>query len=108
MFLVGVQSNQFPRAMEMVRRFRARGLNVVIGGFHVSGCLSMLDDLPRDLQEAINLGVTLFAGEAEGHIDTLLQDAFENRLKPIYNFLADLPSLQGAAVPYLPPERLQR
>ena len=107
-FLVGVQSNQFPRAVDMARGFRARGLNVVIGGFHVSGCLSMLDDLPWDLQEAINLGVTLFAGEAEGHIDTLLQDAFENRLKPIYNFLADLPSLQGAAVPYLPPERLQR
>ncbi len=105
---MGVQSNQFPRAVDMAREFRARGLNVIIGGFHVSGCLSMLDDLPWDLQEAINLGVTLFAGEAEGHIDTLLQDAFANRLKPIYNFLADLPGLQGAAVPYLPPERLQR
>jgi hypothetical protein len=107
-FLVGVQSNQFPRAVDMAREFRARGLNVIIGGFHVSGCLSMLDHLPWDLQEAINLGVTLFAGEAEGHIDTLLQDAYANRLKPIYNFLADLPGLQGAAVPYLPPERLQR
>ena len=107
-FLVGVQSNQFPRAVDMARAFRRRGLNVVIGGFHVSGCLSMLDDLPWDLQEAIDLGVTLFAGEAEGHIDTLLQDAFANRLQPIYNFLADLPGLQGAAVPYLPPERLQR
>jgi radical SAM family protein len=107
-FLVGVQSNQFPRAIDMARGLRARGLNVVIGGFHVSGCLSMLDDLPWDLQEAIDLGVTLFAGEAEGHIDTLLQDAFANRLQPIYNFLADLPGLQGAAVPYLPPERLQR
>jgi len=107
-FLVGVQSNQFPRALDMARVFRARGLNVVIGGFHVSGCLSMLDDLPWDLQEAIDLGVTLFGGEAEGHIDTLLRDAFANRLQPIYNCLADLPGLQGAAVPYLPPERLQR
>ena len=107
-FLVGVQSNQFPRAVDMARGFRARGLSVVIGGFHVSGCLSMLDELPLDLQEAIDLGVTLFAGEAEGHIDALLQDAFANALKPIYNFLADLPGLQGAAVPYLPPERLQR
>jgi hypothetical protein len=107
-FLVGVQSNQFPRAVDMARGFRSRGLNVVIGGFHVSGCLSMLDALPADLQEAIGLGVTLFAGEAEGHIDTLLQEAFANRLRPIYNFLADLPGLQGAAVPYLPPERLRR
>src|SRR5271165_1716502 len=107
-FLVGVQSNQFPRAVDMARGFRARGLNVVIGGFHVSGCLSMLDDLPDDLQEAIDLGITLFAGEAEGHIDTLLQDAFADRLQPIYNFLADLPGLQGSPVPILPPERLQR
>jgi hypothetical protein len=107
-FLVGVQSNQFPRAVDMARGFRARGLNVVIGGFHVSGCLSMLDDLPWDLREAIDLGITLFAGEAEGHIDTLLQDAFANRLQPIYNFIADLPGLQGAPVPYLPPERLRR
>jgi hypothetical protein len=107
-FLVGVQSNQFPRAVDMARTFRARGVDVVIGGFHVSGCLSMLDELPWDLQEAIDLGITLFAGEAEGHIDTLLQEAFAKRLRPIYNFLADLPGLQGAPVPYLPPERLQR
>jgi hypothetical protein len=107
-FLVGVQSNQFPRAMDLARGFRARNLNVVIGGFHVSGCLSMLDDLPADLQEALDLGIALFAGEAEGHIDTLLRDAFANQLQPIYNFLADLPGLQGAVAPYLPPERLQR
>lgn len=107
-FLVGVQSNQFPRALDMARVFRALGVDVVIGGFHVSGCLSMLDELPWDLKEALDLGVTLFAGEAEEHIDALLQDAFANRLQPTYNFLADLPGLQGAAVPYLPPERLQR
>jgi hypothetical protein len=107
-FLVGVQTNQFPRAVDMAGELRARGLNVVIGGFHVSGCLAMLDELPADLQEALALGITLFAGEAEGHIDELLRDASANRLKPVYNFLADLPALQGAAVPYLPPKRLQR
>ena len=107
-FLVGVQTNQFPRAMDMAREFRARGLNVVIGGFHVSGCMSMLDALPADLQEAVDLGVVLFAGEAEGHIDQLLGDLFANRARPIYNFIADLPDLQGAPPPFLPPERLQR
>ncbi|MGO8868424.1 MAG: radical SAM protein, partial [Alphaproteobacteria bacterium] len=35
--LVGVQSNQFPRAMDIARRLRACGTPVVIGGFHVSG-----------------------------------------------------------------------
>src|SRR4051812_30314875 len=35
--LVGVQSNQFPRALDIAREFRAAGVPVVIGGFHVSG-----------------------------------------------------------------------
>src|SRR4051794_14496333 len=37
--LVGVQSNQYDRALDLARSFRAEGLPVVIGGFHVSGCL---------------------------------------------------------------------
>ena len=40
--LVGVQSNQFPRAMDIARPLRAAGVQVCIGGFHVSGCLAML------------------------------------------------------------------
>ena len=43
--LAGVQSNQFPRAMEIARQFRARGVAVAIGGFHVSGCMAMLKEL---------------------------------------------------------------
>src|ERR1700730_5846868 len=64
--LVGVQSSQFPRALDLGRRFRAAGIPVVMGGFHVSGCLSMLRELPPDLQEARYLGIILFAGEGEG------------------------------------------
>ena len=55
--LVGVQSNQFPRALDLARKFRAAGVPVVIGGFHVSGCLSMLPELPADLKEAQALGI---------------------------------------------------
>ncbi|MBV8912197.1 MAG: hypothetical protein JOZ05_04030, partial [Acetobacteraceae bacterium] len=33
--LIGVQSNQFPRAMDIARPFRDAGVQVVIGGFHV-------------------------------------------------------------------------
>ena len=43
--LVGVQSNQFHHALDLAREFRAAGLPVVIGGFHVSGCLSMLKEI---------------------------------------------------------------
>src|SRR5918912_1458762 len=33
--LVGVQSNQYPRALDIARPFREAGLAVAIGGFHV-------------------------------------------------------------------------
>ena len=54
--LVGVQSNQFPRALDIGRQFRARGISVAVGGFHVSGCMAMLPELPPDLKEAQALG----------------------------------------------------
>ena len=44
--LIGVQSNQFPRALDLGRQLRAHGLPVVMGGFHVSGCIAMLPELP--------------------------------------------------------------
>src|SRR5215217_768405 len=37
--LVGVQSNQYPRALDIARPFRSAGIQVAMGGFHVSGCL---------------------------------------------------------------------
>src|SRR5262245_3972575 len=93
--LVGVQSNQFPRAIDMARPLRAAGIPVCIGGFHVSGCLAMLPEIPPELQEAMALGITLFAGEAEGRLDELLRAAYRGELKLLYNFMHDLPSLEG-------------
>ncbi len=105
--MVGVQSNQFPRALDLARQFRAAALPVVIGGFHVSGCLAMLKELPPDLRAALDLGVTLFAGELEGRLDGLLQDLAADRLQPIYNYLADLPDLTGTPTPILPADRIR-
>jgi hypothetical protein len=106
--LVGVQSNQFPRAMDLAARFRAAGIQVAVGGFHVSGCLAMLPELPPDLAAAKRLGVTLFAGEAEGRLAALFADALEGRLQPIYNFMADLPGLQQQVTPFLPLDIVRR
>ena len=101
-FLVGVQSNQFPRAMDMARPLRAAGIPVCIGGFHVSGCLSMLKTLPPDLVEAQALGISFFAGEAEDHrIDAVIADGYANVLKPVYNHLAHTPNLAGTPIPLL-------
>ncbi len=106
--LVGVQSNQFPRAMDLARRFRAADVQVAIGGFHVSGCLAMLPRLPPDLQEALDLGIALFAGESEGRFGDFLRAARERRLEPLYNFMDDLPELAYQGMPYLPPEVSRR
>jgi hypothetical protein len=105
---VGVQSNQFPHAMDLARRLRTAGISVAIGGFHVSGCMAMLPVMPEDLKEALDLGISLFAGEAEGRLDLVLRDALAGTLRPIYNFMDDLPGLEGAPPPILPAERIER
>jgi hypothetical protein len=100
---VGVQSNQFPRTMDLARPLRAAGVQVCLGGFHVSGCLAMLPEITPELKEAMDLGISLFAGEAEeGRLDTILRDAWEWKLKPLYNYMDDLPSLENAPIPMLP------
>ena len=106
--LVGVQSNQFPRALDLAREFRAKGVPVVIGGFHVSGCISMLPELPSDLKEAQALGVILYAGEGEGRIADLLRDIDADQAKPLYNYLHDMPGMEAAAIPVLPKEIVGR
>ncbi len=106
--LTGVQSNQFPRAMDIARPFRDAGVQVAVGGFHVSGCLSMLDELPPDLREAQQMGVTFFAGEAEERLEGFLRDAIAGQLKPVYNYLNDLPGLEGQVTPFLPERLLRR
>src|SRR5436190_30099 len=106
--LVGVQSNQYPRALDIARPFRAAGVPVAMGGFHVSGCLSMLDGRAVELDACRDLGISMFAGEAEGRLETLLQDAAAGRLAPLYNFIKDLPSIEGTPVPFLPKQYVER
>ncbi len=107
--LVGVQSNQFPRAVDIARPFLKAGLPVCIGGFHVSGCIAMLQEWPKEMRDAQALGISFFAGEAEdGRFDQIVRDAWEGSLAPLYNYMDQLPTLQGEAVPILPQKHLRR
>ena len=107
--LVGVQSNQFPRAVDLAQPFLAAGMPVCIGGFHVSGCIAMLPELPDDIRATQALGISLFAGEAEeGRLDEVLFDASNGKLKPLYNHMDKLPSLTGEPPPFLPRQHVQR
>src|ERR1051326_7853935 len=107
-FLVGVQSNQYPRALDIARPLRAAGIPVAIGGFHVSGCISMLGETEGDLTVARDLAITLYAGELEGRCDAFLRDAAPRALKPVYNALAELPSIEATPPPVLPARFLRR
>ncbi len=97
--LVGVQTHQFPRASDLARTFREAGLTVMLGGFHVSGYLSMISEMPADIQELIDLGVTIVKGEVEESWNDLLEDAVLDRLQPLYDFTNCKPDLRDAPIP---------
>src|SRR5437667_6830073 len=106
--LTGVQSNQYPRALDIARPFREAGIHVAMGGFHVSGCLSMLDGRAVDLDICRDMGIAMFAGEAEDRLDIVLRDAADGRLASLYDFMKDLPSIEATPVPFLPKRYVAR
>jgi len=106
--LVGVQSNQYPRALDIARPLRRAGIPVCIGGFHAAGCLAMLPEPPPEIREAWSLGISVFAGEAEARMEALLRDARNGALKPLYDYGADLPDLEGVPAPFLPHRTIRR
>jgi hypothetical protein len=105
---VGVQSNQFPRTLDLAKPLLAHGVQVAIGGFHVSGTMSMLGGNDADIHRAKAMGISLFAGEAEGRLEQVLQDAYAKKLEPLYNYMADLPSIEGAPIPLISSVRAAR
>jgi hypothetical protein len=79
-----------------------------MGGFHVSGCISMLDGRAVELDACRDMGVSMFAGEAEGRPDLVLRDAAAGCLAPLYDFMKDLLDMGGAPAPFLPKPYVER
>jgi hypothetical protein len=71
----------------------------------VSGCLSMLDGRAVDLDACWDMGVAIFAREAEGRLESVIADAATGRLAPIYDHMKDFPGMEGMPVP-VPPEAI--
>ena len=94
--------------MDLAARFRAAGIQVAVGGFHVSGLSGDAARAAARSGRAQSLGVTLFAGEAEGRLAGLFADALAGRLQPIYNYMSDLPGLQQQVTPFLPLDIVRR
>ena len=107
--LVGVQSNQFPaRRRSGAAVPRRRASRSCIGGFHVSGCISMLPEMPPEMKEAQALGHLAVRRRGRGgRLDEVLRDAWNGTLKPLYNHMDDLPALAGEP-PILPRSIVKR
>jgi hypothetical protein len=99
--LVGVQSNQYPRALDVASKFLPHGISVLIGGFHVSGMLAMIG-LTDDLKNAMSMGITLVAGEVEGgRLSAVVEDVVKGKAQPLYNFLNPTPDLSNVPIPHI-------
>jgi len=106
--LCGVQTNQVPRAWDLARRFRERGLEVLIGGFHVSGANAVLGGVAPELRELMDLGVHLFRGEADACWEEILRGAAEGTLPPMIDRMDSRPDLRGRPIPVAEPAYLRR
>lgn len=85
--LVGISmmlSAQVKRGWEIADRYRAMGKKVIFGGIS-----TMLH--PEETQEHAD---AVFLGEAEGHIEKVLQDFEKGSLEPVYNFMDDHPPIE--------------
>ena len=91
--LVGVQTNQFPRALDMAKTFRNEDITVIVGGFHTSGTINMLSDQEPDIQELYREGICVVSGEVEGKWEGILADYLNGQLQPLYSFAQDLQNL---------------
>jgi len=73
--LVGVQSHQFHRALDLAAYARRNGCQAVIGGPHVMTC---------DTSSLHGCGVSFAQAEAELVWPEILHDAAEGELQPVY------------------------
>jgi radical SAM superfamily enzyme YgiQ (UPF0313 family) len=108
--LVGVQTNQFPRALDIARLFRAENIAVIIGGFHTSGTINMLGEQEPDIQELVRESICVVSGEVEGKWEMILADFLDSKLKPIYSFAQDLQSLvniESSPLPKTSPKTME-
>jgi len=105
--IVGVQTNQYPRAQDIAAWFLPHDIPVMIGGFHVSGMLAMVG-LTADLREAMTKGITLVAGEVEGdRLPAIVEDVIRGEAQPLYNFLNPTADLSNIPTPQLTKDDLK-
>jgi radical SAM superfamily enzyme YgiQ (UPF0313 family) len=101
--LVGVQTNQYPRAYDLAVRWREVGAKVIIGGFHVSSILNDKlygKDLHQDIKDLHNSEIIVFEGEADNSVLLILQDCLYDREELHYKDIT--PDISASPLPRFP------
>jgi len=75
---------QLPRAFEVAREFRERGVPVIFGGI-----ATMLHS-----EEVARHADSLFLGEVEGRFAGVIDDFKKGRLKKVYDYMGDPPAIE--------------
>lgn len=94
--LVGVQTNQYPRARDVALQLRAHDVTVAMGGFHVSS-----HEPSRRFLASV--GVIAVVGETEGTLARLLDDAVGGRPAARYQVDAGIRARTGSGEILVPP-----
>jgi radical SAM superfamily enzyme YgiQ (UPF0313 family) len=76
-------TSQLPRAFEIARTYKKKGVPVIFGGIAV-----MLHS-----EEVMHHGDSVFLGEVEGRFATVLDDFKKGNLKKVYNYMAEPPEI---------------
>ncbi|MEZ5993093.1 MAG: radical SAM protein [Planctomycetota bacterium] len=97
--LAGVQSNQFPRAADLAARFRKLGLDVLIGGFHVSGVNALLPGRSPEVQQLVDIGVHVVRGEVDARWGEILTLLLNGTLPTWFDLLTEQPDLSRLPLP---------
>lgn len=118
--IIGVQTNQFPRAAVIAKACVGAGATVVIGGQHVTGAITTMHDglhdqrrdkgplgpvpcpsiMPTEIAELMELGVSFYHGEGETAWTTVLVDAVNGTVQSLYR--GDRADLSKAPLPVYP------
>ncbi|MDL2227608.1 radical SAM protein [Odoribacter sp. OttesenSCG-928-L07] len=77
-------STQVKRGWEIATKFRENGKQVIFGGIS-----TMLH-----AEETMQYADSIFLGEAEGRMEEVLSDWRTGKLKKVYNFMTDHPSIE--------------
>ena len=105
---VGVQSNQFPRAMDLARRFSALASMSRSADFMSRARSAMLPQSRRSCRRRSTSASRCMPAKRKDGLEELLRDAAAGHAEAALQPHGDLPNLAGVPIPYLPPDRVER